>query len=208
MTLAERYLLARPPLGTYTLVTTDTATGASPNTVDTTGIADGDLCVWAMTTTNSAPNVAGPEGGGWTQLWREDSSGNEIGTCWFKIAGGAEPGTWDWTHSAGTLVTSAMMALRTPHTTLVDSSGRRLEGFIPGFGAPPRRGLWLGGVHISNSALAVVLEPVPILTTNQNSQLVHLAVEQLASLSTAPLGAVEVLSAQGTLRVVGGAIFR
>ena len=207
MTLAERYLLARPPLGTYTLVTTDTATGASPHTVDTTGIADGDLCVWAMTTTNSAPNVLGPEGGGWTELWRGDAGSNEIGTCWFKIADGSEPSTWDWTHSAGSLATSAMMALTTPHTTLIHASAVVERTVIPGFASPPWRGLWIAVVHISNNLNARVLTPVPVVTLSDNSQTAHLGVEGLASLSDAPLGDVYALFTSAVDFVVGGAVF-
>lgn len=212
--LAERYLLARPPLPTYTVTATATATGASPNSVSTTGVVSGNLCFYAMTTTNSVPNVAGPQGGGWTELWREDSASSEIGTCWYKIAGGSEPATWDWTHSAGTLATSVMIALDTPHTTLLDNTARVTsqstsfpDFYIPGFETTPKRGLFVTGVHISNNANGAVLVPLPVVSSTQNSQTTHLGVGRLATLSNAPFGATEVLAANAGLLVTGGAVF-
>lgn len=91
-----------------------TASGASPLTVSTTGVASGDFCFMAATTTNSILDVTGPQGGGWTQLWMFDLATDEEVGCWYKVAGGAEPGTWTWAHSSGTAANALMVALRAP----------------------------------------------------------------------------------------------
>lgn len=85
-----------------TVVQTDTATGSGPHTVDTTGVAEGDLCLWVMSTRNAVPDVNGPEGGGWTNLWHVDLSSDEEVAVWFKVAGAAEPATWDWAVTGST----------------------------------------------------------------------------------------------------------
>ena len=101
------------------VIHTDSATGSSPHSVTTTGVQSGDVALFVMSTRNSIPAAAGPEGGGWTQLWRTDVGSDEWVTAFYKVCGGSESSTWTWTHSAGSTVQSAVVIYRGIAGTLV-----------------------------------------------------------------------------------------
>ena len=106
-----------------TLVGSGTTYGASPNTINKpAGTTDGDLLIWATQTTNSIPNVAGPNGSGWTQALSFDTSSSEYQVCWYKVAS-SEGASWSLTHSAGSDVASAMIVLRGVDTLSVSAMG-------------------------------------------------------------------------------------
>jgi len=119
----------------YPVSASATPSGASPLAASTTGVASGDLCFFAASTTNSILDVAGPEGGGWTQLWTDDLSASDEVACWYKVADGSEPSTWDWTHSAGSLVNGLMLAFRGP-SFIAATSARTVSTALarPGIG--------------------------------------------------------------------------
>lgn len=94
------------------VIGTVTDTGASPHSVATTGVASGDVAIFAMTSRNSVPGTAGPEGGGWSKLWQLDTYTDDEGAAWWKVCDGSEPATWEWEHSAGTAVVSGMVLYR------------------------------------------------------------------------------------------------
>lgn len=96
-----------------TVVGANTASGASPLTLTKpTGVQLGDLLMIAAQFTNSVPNAAGPDGGGWTELLRFDTSSNEWQTIYVKVAGASEPASYSFTHSVGTDVAAAIVAYR------------------------------------------------------------------------------------------------
>lgn len=93
-----------------------TATGSNPTPAVPTGIASGDFCVFLCSTDNVDADASGPEGGGWTQVFRFNPSTGENRYLWYKTADGSEPSTWDLTTSntAGTphLTACAVAAFR------------------------------------------------------------------------------------------------
>ena len=105
-----------------TLVGVGSATGGgSPLTIaKPAGTADGDLILWVTQTTNSNPNVLGPDGGGWTPIVVFDTSSSEWQVAWFKIAA-SEGASWSLTHSAGTDAVAAVAVFR-GISTLVGSA--------------------------------------------------------------------------------------
>jgi hypothetical protein len=111
------------------LVTTKTATGASPHSLATTDIQEGDVIVAAMTTHNS---VAGSITGGsaWNELWYEDVSSDEEVRVFWKVAGASEPASYSWSHSAGALAASAIAVYRNLTGTLVHY-GDSISRFSP-----------------------------------------------------------------------------
>lgn len=106
---------AAPPGGTgagAVKMAAVSTTGASPNTITKpVETADGDLLLWLTCTTNSVPNVLGPDGGGWTLIQSFDTSSSEYQVAWYKIASG-EGASWSMTHSAGSDVVSALIVFR------------------------------------------------------------------------------------------------
>ena len=131
-----RTLQRELPATTFPVSASDTTSGASPLTVDTTGVASGDLCFFLATSTNSALDPLGPEDGGWTELWMLDISGSdeEMG-CWYKVAGGSEPSTWTWDHGAGVQTNALMLALRGPSFVASNFARNVTVGLgVPGIG--------------------------------------------------------------------------
>ena len=95
-----------------TLVGTDSTSGASPLTLNVpAGIQAGDFCLFVVKTTNSVPNINGPDNTGWTTLYRFDTSTSEFTAVYYKIAG-TEGSTWTLTHSAGSETAAGVAVFR------------------------------------------------------------------------------------------------
>jgi hypothetical protein len=76
------------------------------------GVAAGDLLIAVGQFTNSTPDAAGPESGGWTNAVHYDTSSSEWQEIWYRTATGAEPSTWSWPHSSGTDSVGAVLVYR------------------------------------------------------------------------------------------------
>jgi hypothetical protein len=87
------------------------------------GVQQGDLLLACGQFTNSVPNVAGPEGSGWTMALHFDTSSSEWQEIWYRLAGASEPSSWSWTHSAGTDSVGAVLVYR-GITTLWNAGSR------------------------------------------------------------------------------------
>jgi hypothetical protein len=112
------------------LVSTDTATGASPHSLDTTNIQEGDVVIAAISTRNS---VAGVISGGsaWNELYYEDVSSDEEIRVFWKVAGASEPATYSWVHTSGALAASAIVIYRNLDGTLISYGDNRLGRSSP-----------------------------------------------------------------------------
>lgn len=112
-----------------TLIHTATAVGASPLSLSTTGIQEGDVVVAAITTRNS---VAGSITGGaaWNEVWYEDIGSDEEVRVFWKVAGASEPASYSWTHSSGSTVIAALAIYRGLDGTLI-SVGRLTSRAAP-----------------------------------------------------------------------------
>jgi len=100
------------------VVQTSTASGASPLSLTTTGIQEGDVVIAAITTRNS---VAGSITGGatWKELWYVDVGSDEETRVFWKVAGASEPASYSWTHSAGSTTIAALVIYRGLNGTLI-----------------------------------------------------------------------------------------
>jgi hypothetical protein len=90
-----------------TLVGSSTVAGSGSLSIPIpAGLTAGDLVVVGIATTNSVPDVNGPEGdSSWTELWRVDTSSNEYSAAYFKLAdagdeAAAGSGNWSMGQSA------------------------------------------------------------------------------------------------------------
>jgi len=101
-----------------TLVHTATYTGASPHSLSATDIQEGDVVIAAMTTRNSVA-FAITGGSTWHELWHDDLSSDEEVRVYWKVAGPSEPSSYEWTHSAGVTVASAIAIYRGLDGTLI-----------------------------------------------------------------------------------------
>lgn len=98
-------------------------TSAAPHTItlatDLPSLATGDLVIWMAATLNTVPNVSGPSGSGWSELWRYDTSSNEFVVAYWKIVEASPPTSWSFTTTTGTSMSSGVVALRGSMSALV-----------------------------------------------------------------------------------------
>ena len=78
-----------------TVVSTTTDTGASPHSLASTDVAEGDIVIAVMSTRNSVPSAI-TGGAAWTQLWARDLSSDEEVWAYWKVAGASEPASYSW----------------------------------------------------------------------------------------------------------------
>ena len=143
------------------VVGTSSATGASPLALTKPGgVVAGDLLIIAGMFTNSVPNAAGPDGGGWTELLRFDTSSNEWQTIYMKVAGGSEPASYAFTHSAGTDVAAVLVAYRGIDTLFSSAASVDRLDTIPVAGTSEA---WQICIWLDTTAGADLTAPSPLV---------------------------------------------
>lgn len=95
------------------LIGSDTAAGSGTLSVDIpAGALEGHLAVIGLATTNSVPDVNGPDGdNSWEVIYRRDTSSNEWSAMYYKVLDAADEaaagsGTWDMGQSSSQMSVS------------------------------------------------------------------------------------------------------
>ena len=142
------------PSALYTFVNANTASGVDPAVTMPVGTTSGDLLVYALSTTNGTPVVAGPEGGGWTILYNTDLASTDFAALAYKVAGGSEAASYAWSTSGGGSSVSAAVACFRGVDTFHDMARFRSSvGYAPSV-LCVAGGLVLAVMHSTQTTLA------------------------------------------------------
>ena len=88
------YSVPTSPGAGATLVGASTASAASPLVITKpVGTANGDLLIFVVQTTNSVPDINGPDGTGWTTQLRYETGSGEWQAVYTKVAS-SEGASW------------------------------------------------------------------------------------------------------------------